>query len=68
MVNPSCTVSRFTDAVGLRRSVPSYRSDEPANRVANSPIPTGWLRQKSRMLSRYFPFHSRHSGGKRPSS
>ena len=45
-----------------------YRSEDPANRVANSPIPIGVLRQKSRMLSRYLPFHSRHSGGNRPRS
>src|ERR1700689_1687124 len=57
---PSCTVIGFTEAVGLRRSLPSppYRSDDPAKRVANSPRPIFWLRQKSRMLSRYLPFHS----------
>src|SRR5579864_1884101 len=67
-VNPSCTVIRFTDAVGRRPSSP-YRSAEQANRVANSPRPPiFWLRQKSRMVSRYLPFHSRHSTGNRPRS
>ena len=66
-MNPSCTVIRLTEAVG-RRPVGPYRSAEPAKRVANSPMPTGVLRQKSRMLSRYLPFHSRHSGGNRPRS
>ena len=50
-MKPSCTVIRLTDAVGRRRD-PLYRSDEPANRVANSPSPIGWLRQKSRIESR----------------
>jgi hypothetical protein len=66
-VNPSWTVIRLTEAVGRRPAVP-YRSAEPANRVANSPMPTGRLAQKSRMVSRYLPFHSRHSGGNRPRS
>src|SRR5215469_2988001 len=64
-VKPSWTVMRFTDAVGRRPDRPNM-SDEPQNLVANSPMPTGWLRQKSRMVSRYLPFHSRHTGGNRP--
>ena len=66
-MKPSWTVIRLTEAVG-RRPVVAYRSAEPEKRSANSPMPTGWLRQKSRMLSRYLPFHSRHSGGNRPRS
>ena len=66
-MKPSWTVIRFTDAVGRRPDVP-YRSDEPAKRVANSPMPTGVLRQKLRMVSRYLPFHSRQAGGNRPRS
>ena len=66
-MKPSWTVIRLTEAVGRRPAV-AYRSDEPVKRVANSPIPTGWLRQKSRIVSRYLPFHSRHSGGNRPRS
>jgi hypothetical protein len=66
-VKPSCTVIRFTDAVGRRRAR-AYMSDDPQNRAANSLRPTGWLRQKSRMVSRYFPFHSRQTGGNRPRS
>ena len=66
-MKPSWTVMRFTEAVGRRRARP-YMSDDPQNRAANSPRPTGWLRQKSRMVSRYLPFHSRQTGGNRPRS
>src|SRR5579859_2574684 len=46
-VKPSWAVMKFTDAVGLRRlfPLPPYKSDEPANLVANSPSPMCWLRQ-----------------------
>ena len=65
-MKPSWTVIRFTEAVG-RRARP-YMSADPENRVANSRIPTGWLRHRSRMVSRYRPFHSRQAGGNRPTS
>ena len=43
-VKPSCTVIRFTEAVGRRRA-PPYKSADPQNRLANSPRPIWWLRQ-----------------------
>ncbi len=68
-MKPSCTVIRLIEAAGLRRPGARNRSDDPENLVANSPMPpVFWLRQKSRMLSRYLPFHSCHSTGNRPRS
>ena len=47
----------------------AYRSDEPVNRVANSPSTTGrGCARSPASMSRYWPFHSRHSGGNRPRS
>ena len=64
-VKPSCAVMKLTDAIGLR-PVCSYRSDEPATRLANSASVDGSPRQKSRTVSRYLPFHSLHRGGNPP--
>src|SRR5947199_13071 len=63
-VKPSCAVTKLIDANGERPS-PWYKSLEPVNRDANSD--TGaCARQKSRMLSRYNPFHSPQRTGKLP--
>ena len=67
MVKPSWTVMRFTEADG-RRLEPPKRSAEPVSRVANSPRSPSVSRQKSRIVSRYLPFHSLHRGGNRPRS
>ncbi len=60
-MKPSCAVMKLIEAIGLR-PVCSYRSDEPATRLANSASVDGSPRQKSRTVSRYLPFHSVHSG------
>ena len=44
----------------------AYRSEEPANLVANVRTPSACPRQKSRRVSRYWSFHSTHGGGIRP--
>ncbi|CNK96890.1 Uncharacterised protein [Mycobacterium tuberculosis] len=64
-VNPSCAVTKLMEATG-RRPECSYRSADPVSREANSPSACGSPRQKSRTVSRYFPFHSVHCGGKLP--
>ena len=64
-MNPSCAVTKLMLATG-RRPECSYRSGEPVIRPANSPSVAGSPRQKSRTVSRYFPFHSVHCGGKLP--
>ena len=64
-MNPSWQVTKLIDATG-RRPLVAYRSLDPVSRDANSPMASGRPRQKSRTVSRYFPFHSVHNGGKLP--
>src|SRR6056297_2597736 len=64
-VNPSCTVIKLMLATGLRK-LSRYKSELPVKRVANSGNALSAPRQKSRMQSRYFPFHSAHPGGNFP--
>ena len=64
-MNPSCAVTKLIDAIG-RRPLLSYRSDEPVIRDAKSGTARDSPRQKSRTVSRYWPFHSVHSGGNPP--
>ena len=54
---------RRPPARGGRRGRTSRRNGRRSRRARPS-----WPRQKSRIVSRYLPFHSRHSGGNRPSS
>ena len=65
MVKPSCAVTKLIEATGCRPSL-AYRSLEPVRREANSGRVADWPRQKSRIVSRYLPFHSLHNGGKFP--
>ena len=58
-MNPSCAVTKLTDAHG-RRPDAAYRSELPVSREATSPMPP-WPRQKSRTASRKRPFHSDHA-------
>ncbi|SNY69416.1 hypothetical protein SAMN05421748_13542 [Paractinoplanes atraurantiacus] len=64
-MKPSCAVTKLMDAIGRRPSI-SYRSELPVNRDANSPRLAGSARQKSRIESRYLPFHSVQLGGNPP--
>ena len=64
-MNPSWQVTKLMEATG-RRPLVAYRSLDPVSRDANSGMVAGRPRQKSRTVSRYFPFHSVHSGGKLP--
>ena len=64
-MKPSWQVTKFTEATGRLLSC-WYRSLDPVSREANSGTFEGWPRQKSRIVSRYLPFHSLHSGGKLP--
>ena len=64
-MKPSCAVTKFTDAYGDRPSS-AYRSEEPATRVATVRMPLEAPRQKSRISSRNWSFHSIHGGGNSP--
>jgi len=64
-VKPSWAVTKLIELYAERPSS-AYRSDEPASRVATVLLPEAWSRQKSRMTSRYWSFHSTHGGGKPP--
>ena len=64
-MKPSCAVTKLIELYAERPSS-AYRSDEPASRVATVLLPEEWLRQKSRISSRYWSFHSTHGGGIRP--
>ena len=64
-MKPSCAVTKFTELYADRPSS-AYRSEEPASRVATMRIPEECPRQKSRIVSRYWSFHSTHGGGIRP--
>src|SRR5215510_2737742 len=61
-VKPSCAVTKLMLANG-RRPLCAYSSELPVSREANSASVPSAPRQKSRIESRYLPFHSLHSGG-----
>src|ERR1700722_6652694 len=64
-VNPSCAVTKLTEATGLRPSL-WYRSLEPVSREANSGSVADWPRHRPRTVYRYLLVHSLHHGGKLP--
>ena len=64
-MKPSWAVMKLIEANGRRPSF-WYRSLEPVSRDANSATPSLCPRQKSRIASRYMPFHSVQSTGKLP--
>ena len=63
-MKPSCAVTKLIDADGCRPSS-WYRSLEPVKRDANDAA-FARERQKSRIVSRYWSFHSVQSTGKLP--
>ena len=63
--DPVVSQVKLIEAIGRRPDV-SYRSLDPVSREANSGRVAGSPRQKSRIVSRYLPFHSVHRGGKLP--
>ena len=63
-MKPSWHVTKLIEADGCRPSV-WYRSLEPVKRRANSATAV-CPRQKSRIASRYMPFHSDQRIGKFP--
>ncbi|MPM61608.1 hypothetical protein SDC9_108468 [bioreactor metagenome] len=65
MVNPSCAVTKFTEASG-RRPECWKSSPDPDSRVASSWTPCTALRQKSRVCPRNRSFHSLQPGPQAP--